>query len=70
MGIFQAIEYIMETVYHHFVVSSKGSTKGWGNQANQGVESQEMWQAAMGTSEVPSRETDGVQEGGHEETED
>ena len=55
-GICEAVEYIAEIVYHHFVVGNEELTEGWGKQANQGVEGWEMQEAGVGTSKVLSGE--------------
>jgi len=52
-----AVKYIMEAVYHHFMVGREGS-----GEEREGTVVLEMQEAGVGTSEVP--------EGGHEGTKD
>ena len=49
----QAMEYIAEVVYHHYVAGREGSGKEWEGTVVQ--ERRETREAGIGTSEVPGK---------------
>ena len=66
----EGIEYLSEMVYKVYIEGCEDSESEPDKWDDWGVMGREMWDTGVGTSEVPSGETDRAKGGAHEVTED